>query len=391
MKPKSPRTPNAHLRRRQILILGYGTSVLGFCSAFRSEWAEITFIGDVEDLAPQVVRHGVAAGLLQRNQVTHKALHQSSKKFGFRCKNGRVDRVDPEKRQVFLEGESEALHYDYLLVGNQADPVPSNTTATFPLNSLAQAERFQQFMLNTASDTPLCVVGGDASCIDLAASLTRPVTSGKGPSRKVILECRGGFAFANRNVKPKIEDRIARQLRWEAISLLDTETIQQMKRDAITVDPHLPEPPLWLQQLLGLAPNQFAGKQVVRPDLRLREHERLFLLPELVQIVDSVGKTMARDDAALQQQGRYLARLLRGVIEVRRGFTVDQPGFVYHDSLQLATVRKGKSVGFVGPLSLPGPLAFVIDMVLSKYPVFRRNDGSVRGAFQMLRWLKHCK
>lgn len=391
MKAKSPHPRNVHLRRRQILILGYGTSVLGFCRAFRSEWAEITFIGDVEELAPQVIRHGVAAGLLQRNQATRKAFPRSSQKFVFRSKKGRVDHIDPEKRRVFLEGESEALDYDYLLVGNQADPLPADPHRTFPLNSLAQAEGFHRAMLNTASDTPLCVIGGDASCIDLAASLTRPVTSGNGLSRKVILECKEGFAFANRIVKPKIEDRIARQLRWEAISVLDTETLQRIKSDVITVDPHLPEPPLWLQKLTGLSPNQFAGKQVVRPDLRLREHERIFLLPELVQIVDSVGKTMARDDAALQQQGRYLARLLRGMIEVRRGFTVDQPGFVYHDSLQLATVRKGKSVGFVGPLSLPGPLAFFIDMVLSKYPVFRRSYGSVQGALQMLRWLKHCK
>lgn len=391
MKSKSPRPPTARLRRRQILILGQGASVLAFCRAFRSDWAEVTVVSESMDYAPQVVRHGVAAGLLQRKDVANNLSEGSGKLKGIRLEKARVARVDPDARRVYLEGGAEPLPYDFLLLGSHPPDPDGPSSNPVSLETLAQAERFHEALRTAAMKPNLRVLGSDTAAIDLASSLTRPATGKSSATPKVILQCSPGFEFANRKLKPKVEHRFAQHLRWEAISLLDAKTLDRVQDEAIELVSQQASLPLWLRTWIELPPNAYASPKEVRPDLRLRAHERIYLLPELVQVVDSVGRAVPKEDSALLQQGRYLARLLRGMIERRRGFTVDQPGFVYRDGLQLATVRNGKSVGFVGHHSLPATLAYGIDVVFAKYPVFRCTYGTLSGARQLLHWLRCCK
>jgi len=388
-----PKQQQAHLRKRQIVIVGQGTSILAFCDAFRSDWAEITVISTVSDYAPLVVRNGIAAGHLKPEDFTRLFRVRFSKRKNLRFIDDRVTGVDLEHRLLHLENQSTSLQYDFMLLGDQGTNHPDaidEQKTILSLNTVATATRLQQRIQTAASRPNIQVHGADSKAIDLASTLTRSalIPLGKKMPAKVTLQIENGFVFPNRQVESKVEKTFAEALRWESISLLEASVAEKVHGEAIHVSAFLPIMPNWFPETIMTDADPFS---LVRPDLQLRKVERVYLLPELIQIKDSVGTLVPADDAAWRQQGRYLAKLLRGIIEVRARYQTDAPGFVLRNTLSLVTVRKWKSLGFWGKRPLRPLFAFLLDACCVQFPVFQLTYGTSDGFMKMLRWLNHCK
>ncbi len=385
--------PTTHLRKRQIVIVGHGTSVVAFCEKFKSDWAEVKVVSTVTDYAPQVVRNAVAAGHLLSKDVARLLRVRFSKRKNLDFISARVTGIDSENRVLTLDGEKDSLSYDYLLIGN-SDPSPKDTEDAACINTVTDAVHFQSSTLAQYSHPKILIDGADPKAIDLASSLTKPplMRLGKNAPSKVTLRVKNGFEFCNRKVDAKLEDRFATGLRWESISMLETSTAEQAHEEWIPLEAHRAELPEWIRSKVTDGDEAISSwKSKVGPDLRLRHDSRIFLLPELIQVLDSVGKTVPAEDSAWMQQGQHLAKVLRGIIEVRKGYDVDAPGFVLKDYLSFATIRKWKSIGFVGGRPFPPFIAFFLDIAYTKYPLFKLAYGSNEGFVKMVHWLRNAK
>jgi len=390
MKAGTSHRSGQRLRKRRIVIAGYGTSVVAFCNHFKSDWAEVTVVSPVSDYAPQVVRHGIAAGHLVPEDFSRLLRVRFSKHEQITFLNDEVVDIDVKNRTLNLRDSDRALEYDYLLIGNQL-----SEHKELELNTCADAKTVATSFRQFERMPSLRINGADTAALDLAATFTKmaALRAGKATPRKVILDCLKGFEFPNYDVTAKTENRFAKELRWESISLFDEKTAAAFNDDSLRLTPFQPHLPDWLPvqtiENVALAPEDMIKH--IRPDLRLRSEERIYLMPELVTIQDSVGKHLMSEDHVWMQQGNYLATLLKGIIEAKKRYLVDPPGFILKNSSSFATIRKWKSIGFSGRRVLPASLSFVIDVVSVKLPVFKLAYGRLAGFGKLLQWLRECK
>ena len=392
MTPGTTHAKAQKLRKRRIVIAGHGTSVVAFCNRFKSDWAEITVVSPVSDYAPQVVRHGIAAGHLLPEVFCRLLRVRFSKHKHITFVTDEVVGIDATNRSLDLRDSDKPLAYDYLLIGNQVVEHQE-----LHLNTCADAKSFAAKLRRFQKTPSLRINGADAAALDMAATFTKSSTKrlGNATPAKVILDCLKGFEFPNFEVTAKTENRFAKELRWESISLLDQKTAAAFNDDSLRLSASQPLLPDWLP----IETNGNRNKRIdpeaiskhIRPDLRLRSDERVYLMPELVRMMDSVGKTLVAEDHVWMQQGMYLATLLKGIIEARKRSLVDPPGFVLKNSSSFATIRKWKSIGFSGRRALPSPMSFLIDLVSVKLPVFNLAYGRFAGFGKLLQWLGACK
>lgn len=381
------------LRKRQIVVLGHGISVLAFCSRFQSDWAEVTVVSTISEYAPQTALHGIAAGHLEVKDFTSLLHVRLAKRKNLRFISDEVTHLDLQTREISLSKTTEPLHFDYLLVGGVAAEKQAPDALPKGINTITDAVQFANMLKGNHPLPEIRIQGADGSSIDLAATLTRPSATGNMTHQsKISLICEDGFNFANRSISKKTEEKFANQLRWESILLLEAEIASKTKEKTPTIRVSAPHFPKWFAVLSEEKTD--SGKvtlKSVRPDLSLRAFDRVYLLPELVHIQDSLGKDVPVSDHAWMQQGDYLAKIIRGKIEAKRGYQGDCPGFVLKDTVSLTTVRNWKSIGYVGHVILPQVTAFLVDLLFRQYPVFRRAYGGTSGAYKMLCWLRRCK
>ncbi len=104
-----------------------------------------------------------------------------------------------------------------------------------------------------------------------------------------------------------------------------------------------------------------AGRIAVEADLTLPGHPEVFALGDMVRVRGADGSVVTYPGVApvAMQQGRYVARVVRGRLE-----STDTPPFHYHDKGNLATIGRGSAVADIGPLKLSGFLAWVTWLVV---------------------------
>lgn len=380
-----------HLRKRQVVIVGHGTSVVAFCHRFKSNWAEVTVVTSESEYAPMVVRHGIASGHLKSGTFSRLLRIRFGNRKNLRFLNDRVANIDTENRQLKLENSDSPLIYDYLLIGNQTQSASSDEYST-ALNTIADANRWFA-SLKQRSTSEVLVIGSDVKSIDLVSTLSKsdPKTSGVLHSGRVMLDCESGIQFENRTLIGKDYSNIIRRIRRESILVPENETRDQLKNDVIRVRSFKAKYEKWTSVLFEQNGESQQLSKLIKPNLQMRKYQRIFLLPEIVQTKDSLGKQIPSDDNAWMQQGYYLARILSGLIEVKRGYETDCPGFLFSDGLKFVTLKKWNSVGFAGSRIFSGWFAFLLDVIFVKYPIFKLTYGVSEGFSKLRQWLRYCK
>jgi NADH dehydrogenase len=100
------------------------------------------------------------------------------------------------------------------------------------------------------------------------------------------------------------------------------------------------------------------GRVIVQEDLSVPDHPNIFVIGDVASC-SYKGKPLPGVAPVAMQQGRYVARLIDSSIrdpETRQVF----PAFRYKDKGSLATVGRGFSIVQLGPLSLDGPIAWLL-------------------------------
>jgi NADH dehydrogenase len=140
------------------------------------------------------------------------------------------------------------------------------------------------------------------------------------------------------------------------------ETLGQTKMNAAVI--------LWaagvaaspLGKKLGV-PLDRAGRVLVNPDLSLANHPEVLVIGDLAALKDESGKLLPGVAPVAIQQGRYVAKLIRG--EIKRSQTSIQPEeapyppFHYHDKGSLATIGRSAAIAQFGKIHISGFIAWL--------------------------------
>lgn len=105
------------------------------------------------------------------------------------------------------------------------------------------------------------------------------------------------------------------------------------------------------------------GRVMVEPDLSLREHSNVFVAGDMASVRGADGKLLPGVAPVALQQGRYLARLIRGEVEKAR----PRKPFEFVDKGQMATIGRSRAIVEIGKFHLAGRLAWFLWLLVHIY------------------------
>lgn len=104
------------------------------------------------------------------------------------------------------------------------------------------------------------------------------------------------------------------------------------------------------------------GRVVVEPDLSVKEHRNVFVAGDQACFTHQTGKPLPGTAPVAMQQGRYLARLIRGELAGKPR----QP-FHFTDKGQMATIGRSRAIVEVGRFKIAGFFAWLTWLVVHIY------------------------
>jgi NADH:ubiquinone reductase (H+-translocating) len=222
----------------------------------------------------------------------------------------------------------------------------------------------------TAVPLNFVVVGGGPTGVELAgtlAEISRHALAHEfrsiDPARTHILLLEGGP-----RVLPAYAEDLSRsaqdQLNHLGVEVRTSTVVTQIEPGAVDVgSTRLPATVvLWaagvaaspLGKKLG-AETDRAGRVLVRPDLSLPGHPEVFVIGDLAALKDEHGKLLPGVAPVAIQEGRFVAKVIRGELESRSRPSV----FHYWDKGSLATIGRAAAVAEFGRIHISGFLAWL--------------------------------
>jgi NADH dehydrogenase FAD-containing subunit len=104
------------------------------------------------------------------------------------------------------------------------------------------------------------------------------------------------------------------------------------------------------------ADHDLAGRVLVNPDLSVPGHPEIFAIGDTAHVVDTTGRIAPGLGPAAEQQGIYVARLLKRRL---KGLAPPAP-FVYKDYGTMATIGRGKAIADIRNFRFTGFLAWLL-------------------------------
>ncbi len=105
-----------------------------------------------------------------------------------------------------------------------------------------------------------------------------------------------------------------------------------------------------------------AGRVLVEDDLSVKGHRNIFVAGDQSSFTHQTGKPLPGTAPVAMQQGRYLAKLIRGELAGR-----PRQKFVYVDKGQMATIGRSRAIVEVGKFKLAGFTAWVAWLAVHIY------------------------
>ena len=104
------------------------------------------------------------------------------------------------------------------------------------------------------------------------------------------------------------------------------------------------------------------GRVIVEPDLSVKGHPNIFVAGDQACFLHQTGKPLPGTAPVAMQQGRYLARLIRGDLAGK-----PRPAFRFADKGQMATIGRSRAIVQIGRLRLAGFPAWLLWLVVHIY------------------------
>ncbi len=308
------------------------------------------------------------------------------RKPGFDFRRGDVSAVELEARRIVLGDVS--IGYDWLVLAlgseSAAFGVPGVDEHAFALKTLGDAVRLRSHILerfaDVAADPSLAekgeltfvVVGGGPTGVELSGALVElieHVLARDFPNldvrqaRVVLLE---GAAHLLGGFSPPTRRLALDALRARGVDVRLTTAVDRVESGAVHLADGSTVPAKTVIWVAGVRPAGLAaqlasagvatdagGRLVVEPDLRLAEHDHVFVIGDL-----AAGWPQLAPVA--MQQGRHVARQ---IARLERGGATRS--FRYRDKGTMATIGRGAAVAeFPLGIHLSGFVAWVLWLVL---------------------------
>lgn len=217
------------------------------------------------------------------------------------------------------------------------------------------------------------VVGGGPTGVELAgtlAEISRHALAHEfrsiDPARTHIRLLEGGP-----RVLPSYADDLSRsaeeQLKRLGVEVRTSTIVTNVEPGAVCIGPtRLPATVvLWaagvaaspLGKMLGVQVDR-AGRVPVEADLSVAGHAEVFVIGDMAAAKDEQGKMLPGVAPVAIQQGRYVAKLIRGEVS-SRAKRVRRPAFHYWDKGSLATIGRAAAVAQFGRIHISGFVAWL--------------------------------
>jgi NADH dehydrogenase len=370
---------------RRVVIVGGGFGGLSAARALATAGdVAVTLIDRTNYHLFQPLLYQVATTSLSPDEIAHPLRAALARQRNARVLLGEVVSVDPEGRTVRLR-DGATVAYDWLVIAPgarhayfghpewEAD-APGLKTLEDALEirrrvllAFERAEREEDLVRRRALLT-FVVVGGGPTGVELAGAIAemacqvlprefRGVDTRRAHTVLVEAGPRILPAFA-----PELAERATAALRHRCVDVRTASAVQDVDAGAVTVNGEriATETVVWaagvaaspLVRTLGSAVDR-VGRVPVDASLRLPDHPEVFVIGDAAAVADREGKSLPGLAPVAIQQGRYVARTIRGMLAGER----PRP-FVYRDRGIMATVGRGQAVASTAGFNVAGIVAW---------------------------------
>jgi NADH:quinone reductase (non-electrogenic) len=393
-------------RKTQIVVVGGGAAGLELARKLGARYGrkrhDIILIEKNATHIWKPLLHEVAAGSLDAN-LDEVSYRSHGHRWGYRFFLGTVEGIDRGRQEVIVaplldeEGReligAHRIRYDYLVIalGSVSNDfgTPGALELCLSLDDRSAADRFRHKLLNQclrvsrsmqadpAADAHvrICVVGGGATGVELAAELYNSAGALRHYGLEVFDEGRLEVTLieAGPRILPALPERLAEAAHAElealGIRILTSAKVNEVTADAILIDGGeriAADLKLWAAGVKGALPAELDGLElsrnsqlVVGPTLQTSRDPRIFAIGDCCNYVPA-GSDQAvppRAQAAHQMASAVFANLDR----LARGRPL-RP-FVYKDHGSLVSLSRFSTVGSLmgnligGRMAIEGRLA----------------------------------
>jgi len=372
-----------------IVVIGAGFGGLTFCQKFPAGRARITLIDRQNHHLFQPLLYQVATAGLSAVDIAQPIRAIFGNRPDFEVVMAEVTGLDlAARRVVHARG---ALTYDYLVVAaggmtsyfghpewEQFAPGLKTLDDALAIRrrvllSFERAETEPDPVKRDAAMT-IVVIGGGPTGVELAgtfAELTRTVLNrdfahiDPSKARVILLE---GSPRVLAAYPPELSASAQRQLEHLGVEVRTATRVeaitagqvvaggQTLRSDNIVWGAGVAAVPLARQ--LGMESDR-AGRVKVRPDLSVPGHPEVFVVGDLISLVDAQGVTVPGVAQGAIQTGAHVARLIDRELGGKRPAGGEREPFVYHDKGNMATIGRSAAVAEIGRFRFSGFPAWI--------------------------------
>jgi NADH:ubiquinone reductase (H+-translocating) len=377
----------------RVVIVGAGFGGLNVATSLASAPVKITIVDRKNHHTFQPLLYQVATAGLSPGEIATPVRAIVRERKNVEVLMAEVTGFDLRRRVVLTRGHQEEheVPYDYLVVAAGASHAyfgHDEWQALAPgLKTIEDALEIRRRVLLTfelaerrafagETDEPLnfAVVGGGPTGVELAGTLAEICHHALAqdfrsidPRRTHIHLIEGGP-----HVLPAYPEDLSRsaveQLQRLGVEVMTSTMVtniesglvimgdQRMKASVILWAAGVAASPLGKK--LG-TPVDRAGRVLVQPDLTIPDHREVFVIGDLAALKDAAGKLLPGVAPVALQQGKYVAKLLRG--EVAHGGSAQnaRTPFHYWDKGSVATIGRAAAVAQFGKIHISGYIAWL--------------------------------
>jgi NADH dehydrogenase len=373
-----------------IVVLGAGFAGLDFCRNFPGGLARVTVVDRQNHHLFQPLLYQVATADLSAADIAQPIRGILRGREDLAVRMAEVREVDTAGRRVALSDGAE-LAWDHLVIALGARTIyfghPEWAEFAPGLKTLDDAVRVRRQLLlafELAEKEPdkgrrdelmtVAIIGGGPTGVELAgtiAELARRVliedfaAIDSAQTRVVLIE--GGEHVLD-SYPLELRESARRQLEKLGAEVITGRRATAIRRGEVELGDLTIRAGtiIWaagvgassVTKSLGV-PLDRGGRVLVKPDLSLPGHPRVFACGDLAAVPREGGGFVPGVAPAAMQMGRYLARVIADDIRAaRRGQTGARPAFVYRDKGSLAAIGRSAAVAQVGRLRFGGRAAW---------------------------------
>lgn len=374
------------MRNPRVVIVGSGFGGLNAAKALKKAPVDLLIIDKSNHHLFQPLLYQVATAALSPGNIATPIREVLAKHANATVYLADIACINKNKKQV-IAANGDAYSYDYLILAPGAShsyfghpeweelaPGLKNLTDAIKIRSRillsyeraercedsSEAEKFMRFV----------IVGGGPTGVEMAGaiaeishkSLVRNFRHIKPEQTHIYLVEGLGQVLPN---FPKIlADKAQKELEKLGVQVLLNTFVTNITPQGVYVGDHFFETSnvIWaagneaspLLKSLNTSLDKF-GRALVNHDLSIPGHPEIFVIGDAACCHDKNGKTLPGIAPVAIQQGRYVAKLIKGQTPSEK-----RQAFVYFDKGMMATVGKAKAIVILGKLKLSGFIAWLM-------------------------------